>query len=123
MEAYLVGMVLLILQVLQPKLALFYLLGLFLAVLFDSFQGLGVSEGIMQVLNGVSLPVCVRDTEQVRSHLVAAKISSNFFFSTEVSDSGQLDSSWWQKITFSRMGRDTPTSSGISRSRSAQRKL
>ncbi len=54
MEAYLVGVVLLILQVLQPKLALFYLLGLFLAVLLDSFQGFGVPEGITQVRDGQS---------------------------------------------------------------------
>ncbi len=34
-------------------------------------------------------------------YLVAAKMSSNFFLSTCPSASGQLDSSWCTKITFS----------------------
>ena len=32
--------------------------------------------------------------------------------------SGQLDSSWWQKTTFSRIALDTPMSAGIWRSMS-----
>lgn len=34
-------------------------------------------------------------------YLVAAKMSSNFFFSTSPSASGQLESSWCTKMTFS----------------------
>lgn len=75
MEAYLVGMVLLILQVLQPKLALFYLLGLFLAVLLDSFQGFGVSEGATQVRDGVSHPV--RKRARHRASAVAPRGSED----------------------------------------------
>ena len=48
-------------------------------------------------------------------------MSSNFFLSAAGSASGQLASSWWQKMTFSRIARDTPRSSGISWSSSAHR--
>lgn len=36
-------------------------------------------------------------------YLVAAKMSSNFFLRVCPSASGQLESSWWTKMTFSRM--------------------
>mmetsp|Transcript_33136 Transcript_33136/g.85837 ORF Transcript_33136/g.85837 Transcript_33136/m.85837 type:complete len:283 (+) Transcript_33136:619-1467(+) len=52
---------------------------------------------------------------------VAPKISSNFCFSVPMSLTGQVDSSWWQKITFSSMALGTPMRLGTSWSMSAQR--
>lgn len=52
------------------------------------------------------------------THLVASKMSSNFFFSAAGSARGQLDSSWWQKMTFSRMALETPSCLGTSSSSS-----
>jgi hypothetical protein len=46
-------------------------------------------------------------------------MSSNFFLSAAGSLSGQLDSSWWQKMTFWRMARETPSCAGTSSSRLA----
>lgn len=43
-------------------------------------------------------------------------MSSNFFFRAAGSDKGQLDSSWWQKMTFSRIALETPSSNGTSSS-------
>jgi hypothetical protein len=44
------------------------------------------------------------------------KISSNLFFKTLDSDSGQLLSSWWQKMTLSSTALGTPKCMGISES-------
>uniref|UniRef100_A0A147BNX9 Protein bm5863 isoform d n=1 Tax=Ixodes ricinus TaxID=34613 RepID=A0A147BNX9_IXORI len=44
-------------------------------------------------------------------YCVAAKMLSNLVLSVCPSDSGQLESVWWQKITFSKMARGTPKSS------------
>lgn len=46
-------------------------------------------------------------------------MSSNFFLSGVGSESGQLDSSWWQKMTFSRMAFETPNCIGTSSSSAA----
>lgn len=40
--------------------------------------------------------------EETLVYFVAAKMSSNFFFRIWPSPRGQLESSWWTKITFSR---------------------
>eukprot|EP00160_Parvularia_atlantis_P000730 Unigene10584_Nuclearia_a/m.32362 Unigene10584_Nuclearia_a/g.32362 ORF Unigene10584_Nuclearia_a/g.32362 Unigene10584_Nuclearia_a/m.32362 type:complete len:469 (+) Unigene10584_Nuclearia_a:2029-3435(+) len=54
---------------------------------------------------------------------VAAKMSSNFFLTVVESPSGQSDSSWWQKMTFSSTALDTPSCVLISTLMSAQRLL
>ncbi|KAE8387910.1 hypothetical protein BDV23DRAFT_160192, partial [Aspergillus alliaceus] len=41
-------------------------------------------------------------------YFIASKISSNFFFRTDGSLIGHKLSSWWQKITESKMALDTP---------------
>lgn len=45
----------------------------------------------------------------LRTHSLASKMSSNFFLRAAGSLRGQLDSSWWQKMTFWRMARETPS--------------
>mmetsp|Transcript_142220 Transcript_142220/g.318218 ORF Transcript_142220/g.318218 Transcript_142220/m.318218 type:complete len:328 (-) Transcript_142220:322-1305(-) len=52
---------------------------------------------------------------------VAPKISSNFCFKVPMSLTGQVDSSWWQKMTFSSMALGTPIRLGINWSMSAHR--
>lgn len=52
-------------------------------------------------------------------YLVAAKMESNFSLSALPSLSGQLESSWWQKMTLFSTGFDTPSAEIISRSISA----
>jgi len=54
-----------------------------------------------------------------QTHSLASKMSSNFFLRAAGSDSGQFDSSWWQKITFWRIAFETPSCEGISSSRAA----
>ena len=54
-------------------------------------------------------------------YFMASKISSNFFLRVDASLKGHKLSSWWQKMTFSRMALDTPRYWGMIWSSSATR--
>ena len=70
------------------------------------------SSAFVSLLLSVCSFLIFRQLSRALVYRAESKISSNFFFSTAPSCSGHELSSWWQKMTFSKMGADTPKRMG-----------